>query len=193
MIKVLKNPKTEKYYNLKNKILSGQFPWFHQRYTSSQTMSEKLNFYWYKKGYIAVEGYSHCFLARPDGEDKRFSRTESALSGECISVLTEIIDNNNLFDKYFFVRVAANCIHSNQGIQLSQPHEDHEFPHHNLIVYLTNSGGETFVENESHDPKEDDTILFTGEHYMKRPIKDRRIILIATIFSYDVKKKEEIK
>ena len=96
---------------------------------------------------------------------------------------------------YLIVFFSASCsklIHSNQGIQLSQPHEDHDFPHHNLIVYLTDTGGETFVENESHDPKEDDVILFTGEHYMKRPVKDRRIILVATIFSYDDKKKEEI-
>ena len=33
-------------------------------------------------------------------------------------------------------------------------------------------------------PEENDVILFTGNHYMKRPTKGRRIILISTIFEY---------
>ena len=176
MIKVLKNPKTDKFYKLKNHILSESFPWYYHKHTSNQTTLNRLN------GYIAMEGYGHCFLARP--EKFKFTKTDSALCCECIDVLTEIIDSNNLFDSYFFLRAAANCIHSNQGMQLSNPHVDHSFPHYNLIVYLTDTGGETFVENEVHDPKEDDVILFTGQHYLKRPIKDRRIILVATIFTY---------
>ena len=45
---------------------------------------------------------------------------------------------------------------------------------------MTSSGGETFVEGEKFDPKEDDVIVFEGRHYMKRPIKDKRIVLVAT-------------
>ena len=181
MIKVLKNPKTDKFYKLKDHILSERFPWYYMYHTSHRSVIKDLN------GYIAMEGYGHCMLGRPDNKDgvNKFTTMESKLCGECIDVLTEIIDNNNLFDNYFFLRVSANCMHSNQGIQLSHPHVDHDFPHYNLIVYLTNTGGETFVENESHDPKEDDVILFSGEHYLKRPIKDRRVILVATIFAYD--------
>ena len=41
------------------------------------------------------------------------------------------------------------------------------------------------VENEKHFPQENDVILFTGNHYMKRPSKGRRIILISTIFEYN--------
>ena len=57
----------------------------------------------------------------------------------------------------------------------------------NLIVYLTNAGGKTFVKNEDtskyeeHDPVEDDIILFTGEHYMQTPRDKRRVILVATM------------
>ena len=59
------------------------------------------------------------------------------------------------------------------------------FPHFNLIVYLTDTGGETFVEDEIHIPKIHDVILFRGKHYMKRPTRDRRIILVATILPTD--------
>ena len=75
-------------------------------------------------------------------------------------------------------------VHPRNGIQLSEPHLDHNFPHYNLLVYLTNSGGETFVENEVYSPKEDDVIIFTGKHYMKRPSDDRRVVLIATILPF---------
>ena len=174
MIKVLKNPKTDKFYELKNLILSPNFPWYYQYSTGEEEEVE---------GHMHMEGYGHAFFVRP--ETHKFTKIDSSYSTACRDVLVEIIDNNNLFDNYFFLRAAANCIHSNQGIQLSIPHVDHNFPHYNLIVYLTDTGGETFVENEVHDPKEDDVILFTGQHYLKRPIKDRRILLVATIFTYN--------
>ena len=61
------------------------------------------------------------------------------------------------------------------------------YPHGNIIVYLTNAGGKTFVSNgdnspyEEHDPVEDDIILFSGKHFMQNPSDNRRIILVATI------------
>ena len=32
--------------------------------------------------------------------------------------------------------------------------------------------------------KEDDVIIFTGEHYIKRPSKDRRVVLISTLVGH---------
>ena len=48
-------------------------------------------------------------------------------------------------------------------------------------MYFTDAGGSTFVEGEEHNPKEDDIILFTGEHYMETPADNRRVILVATM------------
>ena len=62
---------------------------------------------------------------------------------------------------------------------------DHTFPHFNFIVYLTNSGGNTIVEEDTHEPIEDQPIIFTGWHYMQLPKKERRIVLVATIFPLD--------
>ena len=51
-------------------------------------------------------------------------------------------------------------------------------------MYFTDVGGRTFCEKKEHDPQEDDIILFQGEHYMERPKKDRRVILVSTLQIY---------
>jgi len=60
-------------------------------------------------------------------------------------------------------------------------------PKNQETVYLTNSGGSTFIEGKEHKPEEDQPILFTGEHYLQLPKKERRIVLVATIFPLDEK------
>ena len=67
-------------------------------------------------------------------------------------------------------------------MQFTNPHTDHSFKHVNLLIYLTDNGGKTFVEGEEHEPSEDDVILFTGEHFFELPKKGRRIVIIATLF-----------
>ena len=163
MIKVLENPITSNYLELKNLVLSSEFPWLY-------SFSTKMPF------------YSHVFLDRP--ENVKFSNPQSELLGLNLKVLDEIIQHNNLFDRYFFLRSNANCVHTDTGEQFSEPHIDHRFPHFNLLVYLTNEGdgGETIVEDEKFFPQANNAILFTGEHYMKRPSVGRRVVLISTIF-----------
>ena len=166
MIKVLENPITSNYLQFKDIVLSPSFPWLY-------SFSTKMPF------------YSHVFLDRP--ENVKFSNPQSELLGLNLKVLDEIIQHNNLFDRYFFLRSNANCVHSDTGEQFSEPHIDHRFPHFNLLVYLTNEGdgGETIVEDEKFFPQANNAILFTGEHYMKRPSVGRRVVLISTIFEYN--------
>ena len=166
MIKVLENPLTSNYLELKNFVLSSEFPWLYSH-------STKMPF------------YSHVFLDRP--ENVKFSNPQSEFLGLNLKVLDEIIQHNNLFDRYFFLRSNANCVHADSGEQFSEPHIDHTFPHFNFIVYLTNSGGNTIVEEDTHEPIEDQPIIFTGWHHMQLPKKERRIVLVATIFPLDEK------
>ena len=163
MIKVLENPITSNYLQLKDIVLSPSFPWLY-------TISTKMPF------------YSHVFLDRP--ENGKFTNPQSDLLPLNLKVLDEIIQHNNLFDRCFFLRSNANAVHADTGEQFSEPHIDHRFPHFNLLVYLTNEGdsGETIVEDEKFFPQADNAILFTGEHYMKRPSVGRRVVLISTIF-----------
>ena len=166
MIKVLENPITSNYLKLKDFVLSSEFPWLY-------SYSTKMPF------------YSHVFLDRP--ENAKFSNPQSEFLGLNLKVLDEIIQHNNLFDRYFFLRSNANCVHSDSGEQFSEPHIDHRFPHFNLIVYLTNEGdgGETIVEDEKFHPQANNIILFKGKHHMKRPSVGRRVVLISTIFEYN--------
>ena len=166
MIKVLENPITPNYLEFKDLVLSSEFPWIY-------TNSTKMPF------------YSHVFLDRP--ENAKFSNPQSEFLGLNLKVLDEIIQHNNLFDRYFFLRSNANCVHSDSGEQFSEPHIDHRFPHFNLLVYLTNEGdgGETIVEDEKFHPQANNIILFKGKHHMKRPCVGRRVVLISTIFEYN--------
>tara|TARA_S200000501_G_C20532117_1_gene616137 strand:+ start:65 stop:682 length:618 start_codon:yes stop_codon:yes gene_type:complete len=186
MIEVLKNPLTPNYLKLKEIILSDNFHWEN----IISTMDVVSN----TEGHIHMPVDIHTFIPRPETtrEDNSVTGSLSKKIGDaegkskseyvdlCVTVMTEILDYSNLFGTYIFHRAATNRTHSGEGIQLSEPHIDHNFPHNNLLVYLTNSGGETFVEGEKFNPKEDDVIVFEGEHYMKRPIKDRRVVLVST-------------
>ena len=72
----------------------------------------------------------------------------------------------------------ANSIPAQDGC--IAPHVAHTFPHKNLIVYLNDAGGKTFVGDEVHDPKEDDVVIFSGIHNNERPKNTRRVVLVAT-------------
>ena len=166
MIKVLENPITPNYLQLKDIVLSPSFLW-------SYTLSTKMPF------------YSHTFLERP--ENGKFSNPQSELLGLNLKVLDEIIRYNNLgssFDRCFFLRSNANAVHADTGEQFSESHIDHRFPHFNLLVYLTNEGdgGETIVEDEKFHPQANNIILFKGKHHMKRPCVGRRVVLISTLY-----------
>ena len=164
MIQVLKNPKTNHYREFKSTVLSKEFPW---RYNVSTNM----------------DFYSHVFLQRP--ELNGYTEPHSKWTNQNCIVMGEIVDYNGLYKDipYFFLRANANATHPDSGRQYSDPHVDHpNTPHSNLIVYLTDADGDTIVENDRYSPKEDDVVLFTGQHYMQRPSKGRRVILISTIF-----------
>ena len=175
MLKILKNPTTNLYHRFRNLVLSGDFAWHYGM--STDTIEEN------PPGHMHMEFYGHTFVTRPEATS--YSEATSPFTCESINVLKEIVDYNNLFKSYIFTRAAANCTMPNEGAQLSHPHVDHNFPHFNLVVYLTDTGGETFVEDEVHDPKIHDVVLFRGKHFMKRPTRDRRIILVATILPTD--------
>ncbi len=160
MIHQLENPKTVNYTDLKSLILDTNFNWCYSNSTG-------------------MPFYSHTLLDRPEG---KYSEVVSQYTEHAGCVVDEILRHNN--KKYkFFLRSNVNCVHPDNDVQLSEPHVDHDFPHMNVVIYLTNSGGKTYCEDEFHDPKEDDVILFTGKHWMERPKVGRRIILVTTLFT----------
>ena len=77
--------------------------------------------------------------------------------------------------------MAANSITpTKDSPRFSEPHVDHEFPHTNLLIHLTNVGGATVVEGQRLEADEDKVVVFSGEHYAEFPMAGRRVVLVAT-------------
>ena len=164
MINKLKTPFTGKYYELKKLVLSDTFPWY---YSSN--------------GIDDFSFYSHVFLERPDHVPvgKRYPRVSSQYIDLFDEVLEEIFNFNNIPVNCIY-RMNANAVEPPFWGTTSKWHIDHEFPHTNMLIYLTDAGGITRVEDEEHDPIEDDIIIFQGKHCHVLPDDKRRVVLVVT-------------
>ena len=165
MIKVLKNPKTQDYLGFKEWVTGPDFTWNYNVKTTNST--------------IDLPFYTHAFIKRPETEG--YPKIDNPQETEgVVKMLMEILKYNNVAMNSF-IRISVNAVHPEKRVISSLPHVDHQFNHGNLLMYFTDAGGSTFVEGEEHNPKEDDIILFTGEHYMETPTDIRRVILVATM------------
>ena len=185
MIHYLNNPCTEGYQELKDRILSDKFPWYYKESSTKISADMKVPDSY---GHIDQPFFGHAILYRP--EHSRFTKHVSSETDLAINVVDEIILNNDVpfLNRWFYLRMCVNLTYPCVGCQLSMPHQDHDFPHYNFLLYLTtNNKGKTFIENESVEPEEDKCMLFTGEHYLELPENLPRIVLIATLFSYEPK------
>jgi len=172
LITQLNNPKTQSYLQFKNFVLSLSFPW----YWNSSIGSPHLD----TEGYHNLGHHGHVFLKRPEQVKNRIPHQTSEHLDEVSNVILEILGFNNI-EVNSFIRISANSVHPSNEILNSTPHVDHEFEHKNILLYLTSAGGSTIVGDEIFNPNEDDVIIFGGEkHYMQTPVKDRRVILVAT-------------
>jgi hypothetical protein len=178
MIELLKNPKSPLYFQLKNYLLSADFPWFFNSSITSKTVDTG--------EYQDVPFYGHVFMSRPrwgNNTDKLYPEVRSMFMDKFYPLLEEIIDYNQLNVNYF-LRFNANCVHPSTDNRLSIPHNDHQFPTKNLLIYFTDAAGETILldDNEQyvHHPEEDEVITFEGLHCMRPPKEKRRIVLVAT-------------
>ena len=110
MLKVLENPLTNNFLELKKYVLSNDFTWKYEQSTG-------------------VDFYSHTFLQRP--EYFGYSKPVCKSIEFNLTVLSEIIDHNKLFanNQYFFLRSNANCVHPDEGSDLfsqSQQTDSHK-------------------------------------------------------------------
>jgi hypothetical protein len=178
----LKNPLTKNYIELKNTILGNNFPWFWDNQVEDFEDGEET----YKDTrYDNFPIYFHSFLYRPTPEC--FYSRPSSYCDIVHSVVVEILKYNNIgFDVIY--RMSANCTHPTDKNLCGPIHTDHNFSHKNIIVYLNNfEGGSTWCEGKTYNGKEDDIITFEGNHNFYPPLKDRRIVLVATYEKLDKK------
>jgi len=173
-IRVLTNPKTVSYCSLKEEILSVYFSWYWIPHTTSELPYDTTK-------YANVPQYAHNILSAAEKMEIRIPIIYSEYAKKTALVLLEILQFNNIHVRSFF-RININCVHPQQNVVSTVPHTDHNFMHNNMLVYLTDAGGKTFVEEEYHDPNEDDVIMFDGSanHYLQTPKDKRRIVIVAT-------------
>ena len=168
MITQLKNPQSNMYCDFKRAVKGGDFNW---NYISPSYEG-------------ATPGMlSHTFIKRPG--DIKYPVCEGVGVNFAHDVVTEILESNDIILNCIY-RININMVFPQAGKQQTPVHTDHPFPHHNMIVYFSN-GGKTIIENDEHDPKEDDVIIFPGvPHCHELPKDDMRIVLVATYLSgYD--------
>ena len=179
------NPFLDSYKELKRFVLSPHCKW---TYVSENIPPSHLPEGDIDDTYKHIGFYSHSFLDRPRGDYVRYPNVGDAEFIDLASAaLCDIMSHNGMHTRSFY-RICANSTHPHElGVVPTIPHVDHQFDHGNVLLYLTDAGGKTFVETEQdsdsyefHDPKEDDVLLFAGKHYNETPSTKRRVIIVAT-------------
>ncbi|MFZ9728573.1 MAG: hypothetical protein ACO3CD_06125 [Candidatus Nanopelagicaceae bacterium] len=177
MIK-LNNPKTETYLRLKDHILSENFPWF--QYNETLEPGSDLG------EYDDVPFLSHGFLIRPGIGGNYYSRPNSQNLDQLQEVFREICFVNGI-DPQIVYRMNANYTVPTEKNLPSPPHVDHDYPHKNMLIYLTpTNGGHTIVNGEEIFAEEDDVVIFDGslKHCARPPLRGKRIVLIVTYYDF---------
>lgn len=173
-----KAPDTLQYREMKRFIVGNDFPWFWTDFTVKNSELSDFN----QDGF-----YSHVLLARPKWENisgTLFPTPASNHFQKIYPAIEEIFEYNQIPVNCLY-RVNANLVHPGSD-KMTPPHVDHQFPHKNLIVYLTDAGGPTILTERTdlvrdmHHPKEDDIVVFDGMHCMIPPPSGRRIVLVVT-------------
>lgn len=188
-IERIRNPLTASYYNVKNLLLSSDFPWFW--YNDSHDINEvrrllpRVNI----QDFDNVSFYGHVIVGRPLQNDsilKLLPTVRSNFMEPIYNLFIDTIKENNI-KVHSIMRINANCVHGGNNTKFSIPHVDHEFDHTNMIFYFSNVGGATVLLNredssitDEYEPNEDDVITFKGLHCMRPSAFGRRIILIFT-------------
>ena len=170
----IKNPKTDTYNQFKDFVLSNDFPWFRW----NQTIKGESQL---QKGHDDYPFLSHRFLTRPL-RSCLYSQPNSEHIKPMHQVFREIADFNGL-DPQVIYRMNANAVYPTKDNLPSPSHIDHNFPHKNMIIYLTDPhGGSTIVDGQEYEPEEDDVLIFDGQerYCTKPPSKNIRISLIMT-------------
>ncbi len=193
----LNNPKTKLYNNLKNLILGCDFEWKYLKADVDTDRETQRKAFEIMSKYVSEYGinrnefqpspfYVHPFIQRPDYEFL-FPRIKSSHMFDVNQVICEILNYNidTILNNNMQVNMMCRCVaNAKDGvgdrIVKCAPHVDHNFPHKNMLIYLTDAGGKTFVEGEEFAPEEDDVIIFQGTHWHELPKQKRRVVLVMT-------------
>ena len=143
----------------------------------------------------------HIILSRPDtellelGEIDKIDPTKAKTPAwnspyhiQFIDMVNEFCEKQKIKIKKFY-RMSVNCTYNN-GHEATDIHTDHDFPHHQIIIYLNDAedkNAETVILNNKNKViKRIKPIQYQGicfkclPHYLKFPKFGQRVVLVAT-------------
>ena len=175
-MKELKNPKSQVYFKLKNHFISQWFPWYYYKSTlpeGSEVDDEHDEFPF----------FSYEILTRPSRNGNLYSKVNGQeFIDDVNSFFSEVCFFNGI-DPKTILRINVNLTIPTEKNLPSPLHTDHNFPHKNMLVYITPThGGHTIVDGVEHPMDEDGILIFDGSllHCHLPPTTDRRIVLVIT-------------
>ena len=137
----LETPDTGDYAGLKELILGPHFGWSHNAKATPYMENTR--------SYQDLSFYSHAFLHGPSPRHGLYSKANSEYLPNVETVIGQIFELNNVKMNVVY-RINANAVHPVEGNTLTVPHTDHQFPHKNMLIYLTNVGGDTIAVSYTH-------------------------------------------
>lgn len=172
-IRKLLNPKSDIYLESKKLVNSVDISWYRTPVSVEDVQDNE------EDTTNNIRFFSHGVLMRPGCQSTMYPKVNSDYVEGFNNLLWQIFQYNRI-EVYCMYRINLNLVLPSAGIQRTPSHQDHPFPHKNIIIYLTDAGGATVCEGERYEPEEDDIITFEGEHYHELPKEKDRIILVAT-------------
>ena len=159
----------------------------HKRFIDSVILTDKFPFYWNSSAVTNDDlGFLvHNVLIRPEDRNDNDGINSSAYEIFC-EMLDCFTKKHNIEYKEI-LRISVNLT-MNIGLEKSQIHKDHNFPHNQLLIYLNNfEGGSTEILNDDKtifkttQPKKFLGVCFGHkDHYAYLPEKGRRLVAVYT-------------
>jgi len=164
----------EQKNHIENVIMGNNFPWY-----INNTITRD-----YKNFSTNIKFLSHCILKRREerepGEVYNSNESEFALS-----VLNSFCKKNKI-EVNEVLRISINLTYNN-GFEKCDVHEDHEYDHKQLLVYLNDTDKKlyTVIKDNKKEvviaPEKYKGICFESKpHYHYFPKKNIRVVLIIT-------------
>ena len=157
---------------INNVILSDYFP-FYRNFTKTTSTDNTICL-------------SHVLLNRPE---KRLEKNHinSIYYPECLKIIISFLNKFKIKHKEI-LRMSINYTYNN-GKEKCPIHQDHSYPHKQVLIYLNNADpcSKTVILNKNNKifkkitPQKNKGICFDNKpHYHFYPKKGERIILVAT-------------
>jgi len=152
-------------------ILGDNFPFYR---SSKSTLEDKISFLY------------HCLLKRPE-ERQNKEDINSSHYLNCLELVKSFFKKTDIKHKEI-LRMSVNFTFNN-GVKKCPTHQDHNYPHKQLIIYLNDADplSKTVLLDKKNKPwKEIAPEKYKGicfdnlNHYHFYPKSDERIILITT-------------